>query len=158
MNSLDALIRDGLHVSTLDSPLQEVWVSVRSDGLPDPADQLLNPTVIGDGTVINPWDGSTARKLDFILNVKLTQPNIVIHLGPGVFRTGGGGASLYPKWSPLSGWRIVGSGTFQTMMLLTVCGQTAVLPEFIGRKSLPRFIPVRRAGAVCRERGELNDR
>jgi hypothetical protein len=117
MNTSDALMRDALTASAAALPLREVWIAVRIDGLAD-------DKVIGEGTSENPWDGSTALKLDLILRTKIGQ-NTVIHLGPGIFRTGGARGSLaYEKWRPQSGWKITGSGMYQTTLLLTVYGET----------------------------------
>jgi len=90
MNTADALIRDGLPASVLAriplppldpaARLREVWIATRIDGLPfDP----LNPIIEGDGTQLNPWDGSTAIRLDYILGVLLVDAtDILIHFGP----------------------------------------------------------------------------
>ena len=124
MNTADALILDGLAAVLLVAPLKEVWIAIRTDGsLFDP----LNPVILGDGTEQNPWDGSTALKFDYILRQKLLgRTNTTVRLGPGVFRTGGGrGAVGYDKWTPLSGWKIIGSGQYQTTLLLTPYGETA---------------------------------
>lgn len=71
MNTLDSLVRDGLLPdSMLVRPIREVWIAIRSDG---PADtDPLNPQIIGEGTRENPWDGSTARRFDKILNLSVT--------------------------------------------------------------------------------------
>jgi hypothetical protein len=109
--------------------VDEVWIAIRTDGIPDDVSDPLHPVVVvvGDGTRDNPWDGSTALKLDLLLNTKVNLSNVTIHLGPGVFRTGGaGGVNGYSKWLPLSGWRVVGSGQYQTTLLLTTYGQQPV--------------------------------
>src|SRR5258706_14179578 len=118
MNTLDALLRDGLPASVLTKPLREVWIAIRTDGAPDV--DPSNPVVIGDGTRDNPWDASTAIKLDLVLRspVFAAQDNTIIHLGAGLFRTGGAnGGNVYVKWRPLSGQKIIGAGQFQTTLL-----------------------------------------
>lgn len=98
-----------------------MWIAIRTDGFSD-------DSIIGDGTRENPWDGSTAIKFDTILNTFVGDENVCIHLGPGVFRTGGSAtpgsqSGDYSKWIPRSGWKIIGSGQYQTILLLTVYGQ-----------------------------------
>ena len=122
MNTLDALLRDSLPASVLAKPLTEVWVAIRTDGLPDDITDPQHPVVvvIGDGTRDNPWDGSTALKLDRVLSFNLKNvSNVTIHLGPGVFRTGGGGGvNLYSKWLPLSGGGSSGAVSFRLRFFL----------------------------------------
>jgi hypothetical protein len=35
MNALDALVLDGLPESEITKPLREVWIAIRTDGVPD---------------------------------------------------------------------------------------------------------------------------
>jgi len=80
-----------------------IWFSIRADGQP------------GDGTVLNPFNGSGNR-----FDVKMHErsvlnpvTNIVIHLLPGVYETQG---TLV--WNPRSGWRILGAGIDKTFVKL----------------------------------------
>jgi hypothetical protein len=64
MNTLDSLIRDGIPQSVLSAAvskppppdpnrhLYEVWIGIRTDGMPDDYSGLLNPVAVvtGDGT------------------------------------------------------------------------------------------------------------
>jgi hypothetical protein len=112
--SLHSFIRDGLPASVLESPRKEVWVAIRSDSLP-------LSEVIGDGTIQNPYDGSTAEKFDRIMNKNnpFVSEYTEIHLGPGVFQTkGGGGSGTAFTWSLVDGQKIRGSGIYQTILLL----------------------------------------
>src|SRR6266852_5973618 len=49
-----------------------------------------------DGSLANPFDGSTQAKFDSIMSQLTTNKNITIHLLPGTYRTAG--SSQYP-WS-----------------------------------------------------------
>jgi hypothetical protein len=127
LNILDSFIRDGLPLSLLDRPvgppggiphLHEISIAIRSDGVPDV--DGVPVTVIGDGTKQNPFDGSTARKLDYIM-LNLAAPETHIRFNSGLFRTGGGlGIGSGAKWTPRSGQRISGAGMHQTTVLLTL--------------------------------------
>jgi len=87
MSLLDALLLDPYKI--------DVWIAKRADG------------VKGTGTQNDPWDGSTATRLDTVLNSLVA--NTRIHLGPGTFQINGyqdGAASGWLK----SGMMISGSG------------------------------------------------
>jgi hypothetical protein len=110
---LDALIEDQLStppaiVGSL--PKREIWICVRWDG----AAQLL----FGSGTQDDPYDGSNDSKFDAVMD-SLPQ-NALIHVGPGTFETKGGSGNGHPffGFQPKPGWRIVGSGMFQTTLKL----------------------------------------
>lgn len=55
MNTLDALIRDGIAESVLAMPNNEIWLAIRTDG------------VTGDGSRENPFNASTATRFDNIM-------------------------------------------------------------------------------------------
>ena len=91
---------------------QEVWIAVRTDGLP------------GTGTQTDPYDGSTAAKLDTIL--RLIPAYTRIHLGPGTFLTTGSfsyneARGYYVK----AGWKINGAGKELTTVKATFYPTTA---------------------------------
>jgi F5/8 type C domain/NedA-like, galactose-binding domain len=84
----------------LSSPTQQVWIAVRSDGLP------------GSGTQSDPYDGSTQPKFDALMSQFPT--NTAIHLGAGTFQTHGG-----MSWQPKDGWQILGAGIDITTIVQT---------------------------------------
>ena len=112
MSLLDALIEDELwmppplggvspHVA-----VREIWICGRTDG--------GSQNSFGSGTRDDPYDGSSHAKFDTIIS---TLPiNAVIRLGVGIFETKGGGGNSHVAvgFQPKQGWRIVGSGMFQT--------------------------------------------
>ena len=58
----------------LDPALFEVWIACRTDGLK------------GSGTASDPYDGSTAARLDARLReIGTLMPRTLVHLGPGRF-------------------------------------------------------------------------
>ena len=67
MSLLDALLLDPYRIN--------IWIALRSDG------------VKGSGTQNDPYDGSTATRLDTILNTLVA--NTRIHFGPGTFQING---------------------------------------------------------------------
>ena len=68
-----------------------------------------------DGSLANPFDGSTQAKFDSIMSQLTTNQNITIHLLPGTYRTSG----AYPHpWLLDSGTRLVGAGTDVTIIKL----------------------------------------
>src|SRR2546423_664396 len=76
------------------SPTQNIWIAVRTDGLP------------GSGTQADPYDGSTPEKLDTILHNYYFTPNLGVHLmGTGPFRT-----YVDHAWHVQPGWVISGDG------------------------------------------------
>jgi hypothetical protein len=80
------------------SPTQDIWIAVRTDGLP------------GSGTQADPFDGSTPEKLDTILHNYYWTFNLGVHLmGAGPFRT-------YANhiWHVRPGWVISGDGMDRT--------------------------------------------
>src|SRR5437870_3213838 len=101
MSLLDALLLDPFRIN--------IWISYRTDG------------VKGTGTQNDPWDGSTATKLDTVLNSLGT--NTRIHFGPGTFQINGyqdGAASTWLK----SGMKIVGSGIDVTTLQMVGASTT----------------------------------
>lgn len=82
----------------------EVWISPdRSDDQP------------GDGTLANPYDGSTQARFDAIMTDDTKVPaHAVIHLLPGTFHTKGGDANVLLK----EGWIIRGAGMDLTTLFL----------------------------------------
>lgn len=110
----------GLVESLLFEPVRfSVWVAARSDGL------------AGTGTLSDPYDGSTAAKLDALLNS--LGSNVCVHLGPGEFQTNGyydGISGTY--WQAKSGMRIVGSGIDVTTIKLVNSAATTQRVYAIG--------------------------
>ncbi len=87
MSLLDALLLDPYRIN--------VWIAYRTDG------------VAGSGTQNDPWDGSTATRLDTVLNSLLA--NTRVHFGPGTFQINGYQDGATSGWLK-SGMKIVGSG------------------------------------------------
>ena len=87
MSLLDALLLDPAKIN--------VWIAFRTD------------TIAGTGTYADPLDGSSATKLDTILNDLAA--NTRIHFGPGVFQINGLKEDATSSWLK-SGMKIVGSG------------------------------------------------
>lgn len=94
---------------------QLIYIAIRTDNAPGQ----------GDGSIENPYNGSTVAAFDGILrNLRDSVgplPNYRIVLGRGVFRTNGGNGPGYALpsdagWSPGAGWRISGSGIFSTVL------------------------------------------
>src|ERR1051325_7715532 len=91
----------------------EVWVAMREDG------------VDGDGSVGNPYDGSSptifdARMRSFQEAGDSERFPLLIHLGPGVFQRNGAivNDAVHSAWVPRSGWRLIGVGMYQTVIKL----------------------------------------
>ncbi len=88
-------------------PLQDnstqVHIAYRTDGLP------------GDGSLREPFDGSTQPKLDAIFKsyYEAGAVNITFHIGPGTFQMKG--AWDY-DWALLTGWHIKGAGRSLTIV------------------------------------------
>src|SRR5213082_1801335 len=81
---------------------REVWISA------DRGDRQ------GKGTKSDPYDGSTAAKLDTILrNIAV---NTTVHFGSGVFETVGSGSR--PGFQPKSGCKYIGAGMAVTTIRL----------------------------------------
>ena len=82
------------------TPQQEIWIAVRADGLP------------GSGTQDDPFDGSTAAKLDALLSSFQSTPNLAVHLsGAGPFRT-----DVRHSWRIRPGWVLSGDGMYSTTL------------------------------------------
>jgi hypothetical protein len=80
-------------------PQPEVWIAVRTDGLP------------GTGTQADPYDGSTAEKFDEAM-LRLPWTGLNIHLiGSGPFRS-----DLRHNWHLHSGWTLSGDGMDVTVV------------------------------------------
>jgi hypothetical protein len=89
-----------VEVYALQTP--EVWIAVRSDGLP------------GSGTKADPYDGSTAAKFDVLMNGFRATSNLGVHLiGPGPFRT-----DIHHTWVIGPGWQLTGDGMYATTVEL----------------------------------------
>jgi hypothetical protein len=92
----------------------EIWLAIRSDV----ADEG------GDGTPSSPYAVNTPEGFANVLSdpAKAFKQNSIIRLGPGLFRTrGGGGNGLVSAdstdfWTARSGQKIVGSGMFSTTL------------------------------------------
>ena len=95
----------------------DIWIGVRSDGQP------------GDGTAIDPYDGSTSTKFDSVM-LNNTHAGDSIHLLSGTFLTKGCSNGISPDWPnpydptfipvPIQGWylkpgqTIDGAGMYAT--------------------------------------------
>lgn len=92
----------------------KIWIANRTDNN------------AGDGSLLNPYDGSTQAKFDAILSNLFTNnvTNIEINIGPGTFITNGGGRGVGGQslgingWLMLAGWKIKGSGRDITTLKL----------------------------------------
>lgn len=81
----------------------EIWIGLRTDGQP------------GSGTLADPFNG-TGTDFDAKLgDLSYIHPvtNLVVHILPGLYQTRGS-----VVWSPLSGWRVHGSGIDITIVKL----------------------------------------
>jgi hypothetical protein len=96
MSLLDALLLDPY-------PFQ-IWIAKRTDGIK------------GSGTASDPYDGSTATKLDALLNS--IPENTHIHLGADIFETNGYADGETTGWQPKAGMKIEGSGIGVTTLRL----------------------------------------
>ena len=96
MSLLDALL--------LDPAPFNVWIAVRADGLK------------GSGTASDPYDGSTAARLDGILNS--LPANSHVRLGPGEFLTQGYAQGISGGWQVKAGMKFEGSGIGVTTLKL----------------------------------------
>ena len=84
------------------TPSQEVWISMRSDGL------------AGSGTQADPFDGGTAPKFDALMNGYRSTINFAVHLvGAGPFRT-----VANHNWMVGQGWTLSGDGMDVTTLQL----------------------------------------
>jgi hypothetical protein len=156
MSLLDALIEDQLWMPALtggatpnDYPLREIWICRRTDG----ATQEL----FGSGTVDDPYDGSTHLKFDRVMREKIPQKSL-IRLGPGGFETQGGNGNghLFVGFEPKPGWRIVGSGMFQTTLkLVNAIGIGEGIP-IIGASSVVDGLEVSDLTLDCNLPGQPN--
>src|SRR5258708_632674 len=71
-----------------------------------------------DGSLANPFDGSTQAKFDSIMSQLTTNKNITIHLLPGTYRTAGVQPGGYVAWQLDTGTRLVGAGIDVTIIKL----------------------------------------
>lgn len=101
MSLLDALLLDPYPFN--------IWIAVRTDGMK------------GTGTASDPFDGSTATKLDTVLNSLAA--NTHIHLGAGSFDTNGYADGVSGGWQPKAGMKIEGSGIGVTTLKLVGTSQ-----------------------------------
>ena len=87
----------GVVPSPVQGALTQVHIAYRTDGL------------AGDGSLRNPFDGSTQLKLDAIFKsyYDAGTTDITFHIGPGTFQMKG--AWDY-DWALLTGWHIKGAG------------------------------------------------
>ena len=93
-----------------------IYIGYRNDGLS------------GSGTILDPYDGSSAEKFDGVLRryrIAGSQ-SLDVNILPGEYQTRGtydyynyGGLIHTYGWSALAGWRIRGSGTNSTRLKLT---------------------------------------
>ena len=104
----------GTGTSPAQSALTQVHIAYRTDGLP------------GDGSLRNPFDGSTQPKLDAIFKSyhAAGATDITFHIGPGTFQMKG--AWDY-DWAMLTGWHIRGAGRSLTI-IQQVVGEAGVEP------------------------------
>jgi hypothetical protein len=81
-------------------PTPEVWIAVRTDGLP------------GSGTQADPYDGSTPEKFDALMMSYYWTYNLRVNLmGPGPFRT-----YANHRWAVRPGWVLSGDGMYSTTL------------------------------------------
>ncbi len=94
------------------SSTQEIYISsiARVDGTP------------GTGSKSDPFDGSTAALFDAAM--RSIPEYTSVHLGPGLFLTFGGSASLPANtgWNPKNGLKLIGSGIAATYIRLVNTG------------------------------------
>ena len=84
------------------SPTQDIWIAVRTDGLP------------GSGTQDDPYNGSTPEQFDTILHNYYWTYDLGVHLmGAGPFRT-----DASHNWHVRPGWVISGDGMNVTTIKL----------------------------------------
>lgn len=111
MSIFEALLEDSLYETVVQ---QEVWLAVRTDGVP------------GAGTIENPYNCSgavtdTDPKFDQVMRQLAATYSgsvpVTIRLQPGTFYTRGNSATN--GWAPKSKWRIVGAGMGVTTLRLT---------------------------------------
>ncbi len=104
----------GSVASPAQSAATQVHIAYRTDGLP------------GDGSLRNPFDGSTQPKLDAIFKAyhDAGATDITFHIGPGTFQMKG--AWDY-DWAMLSGWHVKGAGRSLTI-IQQVVGNAGVNP------------------------------
>ena len=93
----------GSSASSVPESSTQVHIAFRTDGLP------------GDGSLRDPFDGSTQPKLDAIFKsyYDAGATNITFHIGPGTFQMKG--AWDY-DWALLTGWHIKGAGRSLTIV------------------------------------------
>src|SRR2546426_10630815 len=105
MSLLEALLLDPYRINA--------WIAYRTDN------------VKGTGTQNDPYDGSTATKLDALLNS--FAPNTQVNFGPGTFQTQGyfDGIAAGTGWQPKAGMKIVGSGVDVTTLKLANTSATS---------------------------------
>ena len=108
MSLLDALLLDPYRTN--------VWIAYRTDG------------VAGTGTQNDPYDGSTATKLETLLNS--FSVNTRVHLGPGMFQTNGYADGVGGGWQPKAGMKIVGSGVELATLQLAATSTNAHALQF----------------------------
>ena len=110
-----------VEVYALQTP--EVWIAVRTDGLP------------GTGTQADPYDGSTPEKFDGLLMGLQWTGSVGIHLvGSGPFQT-----DVNHRWVLQSGWEISGDGMFSTTIQMV--GNAAGLRiDVVALKSNPGYV------------------
>jgi len=97
----------------VDIVLTHVWIAKRTDGKP------------GLGHEHDPYDGSTALKLDTLL--RGFPENTVIHFAPGTYETEGHCEQVVNpnrKWTLKNNWQILGSGIDSTTLKLVNAEET----------------------------------
>jgi hypothetical protein len=124
MSLLDSFIEDQLLAAELKQTLsgtptvglQEIFLAIRTDSDGDPGDPQ-NPKLVGDGTRQNPFAANTAIEFNSVVGSSAFTTNMAVHLGPGLFRTeGGGGSGSVVPLRLFDGMRIVGSGMFKKQL------------------------------------------
>ena len=89
---------------------------------------------LGVGTASDPFDGSTATKLDFVLN-NHGPANSHVHLGSGTFETNGYADGVSGGWQPKAGMKIEGSGIGVTTLRLVGTSQNVSYYEALSKPS-----------------------
>ena len=107
MSLVDALLLDPYKIN--------IWIALRSDGLP------------GSGTQSDPYDGSlvsTVYRFDLVMSTMLPSGPVQVNLGPGTFPTKGFNATDGTGWQARKNMTIAGSGIDVTLLQLVGVGGT----------------------------------
>lgn len=96
---ISVLLRADFSIGQVPTLPKELWIAVRTDGQP------------GTGTIIDPYDGSTAAKLDALMNSYQSTYGIVWNFGEGEFQT-----DAAHTWYIRRDWVMQGRGMDRTTL------------------------------------------